>query len=258
MNNELISIIIPCFNSADTIERAVLSAKNQTYSNIEIICIDDCSSDKTIDILEALSSKTPYLTILKNSQNSGPSISRNKGISAATGTYIAFLDSDDYWHPQLLEVQLNILKKKDYVLISSKKGINLTFDKKINEKDVNIKDISFNKLLFKNYFTTSTVLIKKEVCPEFDSSQRYSEDYKLWLEILFNNHKSGIITSPDLASADKNPYGASGLSANLWLMEKYELKNYLYFLKKGKTLALFAILFSLIKYLKRLCITSIR
>ena len=259
MRSNTISVIIPCYNSEKTIERAILSVKQQTYKKIEIICIDDGSTDRTIDILTSLSLKSNNLTILKNSRNSGPSYSRNKGVSISKGQYIAFLDSDDYWHPQLLELQFNFLIKYSFDLISSPKTIDLKKERRIDPLSLKLKKISFTKLLFKNYFTTSSILMRKIIFKNFDESQKYSEDYKLWLEIVSDkNNRTAIISNHALVGSDKSSYGISGLSANLWLMEKYEIKNYLYFLKKGHILTLLAIPISLIKYFKRLCLTLLR
>ncbi|MBS7836978.1 glycosyltransferase family 2 protein [Wohlfahrtiimonas chitiniclastica] len=259
MKYPLISVIIPCFNSAKTIERAVLSVQNQTYENIEIICIDDGSTDETVNILYRLSSIVSNLIILKNNINSGPSHSRNRGAAIAKGEYIAFLDSDDYWHYQKLEIQMNELQKHNLTFIATKAVCNLDISFTIQDCEIKTKKISFNQLLMKNYFLTPTVLMESDIFQPFDEMQRYSEDYKLWLEIAEKNPNSvGLIVSPVLVGLDKFSYGVSGLSANLWLMEKHEIKNYLFFLRKGNILPLFAIPLSLIKFIKRLCVTIIR
>lgn len=259
MNNNLISIIIPCFNSERTIERAIFSIEKQTYKDIEVICIDDGSTDQTVNILERLSKKLGFLTILKNANNSGPSYSRNRGVSISQGEYIAFLDSDDYWHPQKLELQLQSINKYKYSFIATAAEPNLDTDFIVEAHNVEIEHISFKKLLFKNFFSTPSVLMRKEIFLPFDETQKFSEDYKLWLEISSNSlNKMGLIKSPPLVGLDKFNYGVSGLSNNLWLMEKYEIKNYLFFLKKGYLLPLLAIPLSLIKYFKRLCLTFLR
>src|SRR6476646_2026610 len=102
-----ISIIIPAFNAQATIEETIASVQNQTFSDFEIIVIDDGSTDDTLRIVQQISD--PHLRIFSYS-NGGTSVARNNGISQATGDYIAFLDADDLWTPDKLERQLQALK----------------------------------------------------------------------------------------------------------------------------------------------------
>ncbi|MBC1503152.1 glycosyltransferase family 2 protein [Listeria booriae] len=100
MENERISIIMPSYNSAKTIERAIQSVLAQTYQNLELLIIDDDSSDETCHIIQKIADERIRLIRLK--QNGGSAVARNTGIEVATGRYIAFLDSDDSWHPKKL------------------------------------------------------------------------------------------------------------------------------------------------------------
>lgn len=256
----LISVIIPCYNNEDTIKETLESVISQSYCNLEIICIDDGSQDNTINILNKFKKKINEFKLLINTRNRGPSYTRNRGISVAQGCYVAFLDADDYWHPQKIEIQFNIMKKQNWNFIGASFKKDLTISNKpVNTNEMEYKSISFNKLLFKNYFSTPSVLIKKNILLPFDNSQKYSEDYKLWLNILRNKHtRAGIITKPILVGLNKESYGASGLSASIWSMEKYELKNYWDLLKKGHLLTLFAIPYSILKHIRRLIIIKYR
>lgn len=107
--NPLVSVIIPVFNRADTIGTAVDSVLQQTYQNIELIVIDDGSSDATPKILEGYRGRIRVV----RQKNSGPSVARNRGIKISTGQIIAFLDSDDIWLPEKLERQVSILLRCD-------------------------------------------------------------------------------------------------------------------------------------------------
>ncbi|MDR0979356.1 MAG: glycosyltransferase family 2 protein [Lachnospiraceae bacterium] len=91
-----ISVIIPCHNVSEYIERSIKSVANQTYKNIEIIAIDDCSTDNTYEVLKEFETKIPNLIVYKNKENKGQAYSRNFGIKVCTGDYIGFIDSDDY------------------------------------------------------------------------------------------------------------------------------------------------------------------
>ena len=95
MNQEVIDIIIPMYNAEKFIKRCLLSAINQTYKNLEIICIDDGSNDDSSNIIEELAQKDNRIVLIRQ-RNQGVSIARNNAIESSTGDYIMFLDSDDY------------------------------------------------------------------------------------------------------------------------------------------------------------------
>ena len=91
-----LTIIIPTYNSQQYIEKCIVSIINQTYTNLEIIIIDDNSKDRTYDICKKIQKKDTRIKLMKNSENKGVSTTRNKGISISTGEYITFVDADDY------------------------------------------------------------------------------------------------------------------------------------------------------------------
>lgn len=97
----MISVIIPVYNRENTIRRSVLSVLNQSVSNIEVLVVDDCSNDNTINILKKL--KDSRLKIIELEKNRGANFARNIGIDLAIGDYISFQDSDDFWLPTKLE-----------------------------------------------------------------------------------------------------------------------------------------------------------
>ena len=109
-----VTIVIPCYNASHTVMRCMKSAVTQTTSEkIEIIAIDDCSTDDTYDILSRLSKENPSISIIANNCNSGVSKSRNKGIEAASGKYVTFLDADDEIAPDFCEHLVNLAMKYD-------------------------------------------------------------------------------------------------------------------------------------------------
>ena len=101
-NEPLVSVIIPTYNRRNTILASVNSVLNQTFKNIELIVVDDCSTDDTISILEQINDKR--LKIIRHSKNKGQNAARNTGIKASTGEYIAHHDSDDIWRLNKLKV----------------------------------------------------------------------------------------------------------------------------------------------------------
>ncbi|MEQ1789882.1 MAG: glycosyltransferase family 2 protein [Rickettsiales bacterium] len=111
--NPLISVIITAYNRASLVSRAIESATKQTYTNIEIIVVDDASIDNTLEVVDGL--KNPLIRIIKNAKNLGASGAKNVGVAGAQGEYIAFLDSDDVWSPQKLELQYAALQKSSNI-----------------------------------------------------------------------------------------------------------------------------------------------
>lgn len=110
--NDLVSIVMPSYNTAQYIEESIQSVLDQTYSNWELIIVDDCSTDHAEEIV--LSIKDDRIRYLKNTCNSGAAVSRNKALREARGKWIAFLDSDDVWHPEKLERQLRFMQEHGY------------------------------------------------------------------------------------------------------------------------------------------------
>lgn len=106
MNKDLVSVIIPTYNRAGRCKTAVESVLSQTHGNVEVIVVDDGSKDGTGDIIRGMDDRVKYIS----QANAGVSAARNKGLAAATGDYIAFLDSDDAWLPWKLEAQLSVLE----------------------------------------------------------------------------------------------------------------------------------------------------
>ena len=118
MKNQLVSIIIPCFNSEKFIENTLNSVLKQTYKNFEVIVIDDGSKDKSAEIIRQMSCYDARIRYIYQS-NSGVSIARNNGIINSSGNYIAVLDSDDIWFNNHLETSLEILKTKSSDIVYS-------------------------------------------------------------------------------------------------------------------------------------------
>jgi len=109
--NPTVSVIIPTYNRANLISRAIRSVLNQTYSDFELIIIDDGSTDNTEDIIRQFQEKDKRIKYIKHDKNKGGSAARNRGIKIAKGKYIAFQDSDDEWLPEKLNKQVDSIEK---------------------------------------------------------------------------------------------------------------------------------------------------
>ena len=125
--NELVSIIMPSYNTAKFISKTIESVLEQTYKNWELLIVDDCSTDNTDEIVSKYDDDR--IIYLKNKKNSGAAVSRNKALKNAKGKWIAFLDSDDLWYPTKLEEQIKYMKKNKY-------SFSYTSYEEIDENDV--------------------------------------------------------------------------------------------------------------------------
>lgn len=110
--NDLVSIIMPSYNTAQYIAESIQSVLKQTYANWELIIVDDCSTDNTDEIVTSIEDKR--IRYFKNEKNSGAAVSRNKALREARGRWIAFLDSDDLWYPEKLEKQIRFMMENGY------------------------------------------------------------------------------------------------------------------------------------------------
>ena len=111
--DELVSIIMPSYNTAKFISETIESVLEQTYTNWELIIVDDCSTDNTDEVVKSFLSDN-RIKYIKNEKNSGAAVSRNRALREAKGKWIAFLDSDDLWLPVKLEKQIAFMKENDY------------------------------------------------------------------------------------------------------------------------------------------------
>lgn len=184
-NDDLVSIIMPAYNCEKYVVEAIESVINQTYSNFELIVIDDGSKDNTLKIINDFAEKDNRIKALQNEKNSGVSETRNRGISLAEGNWIAFLDSDDIWVEEKLEKQMNYAKenKADFTFTGSayidEEGNPYSGIFKVPEK------VSYRTLLRHNVITCSSVLVKRKYFENIKMEKdEMHEDYAVWLRIL--------------------------------------------------------------------------
>lgn len=252
--NSLISVIIPMYNSASTIVRALDSVKNQSYrGDYEVLVVNDGSVDESQSIVEnyiANNKDENFKITLLNQNNSGVSKARNTGLQFAKGNFIAFLDSDDYWVLHKIERQIIFLNNDFDFVCALRNNEKIVFPYKLIEN--RYANISLRKLLFKVVGQTSTALFKRNILENtgfFDESQRYSEDANYWMRIARNNKM--IILNETLVKTD-NDYGQTGLSSNLVQMEKGVRKNIQEMYSSGDITLLEFIFFNFYSYLKYL------
>ena len=254
--NATVSVVIPCFNSAATIERALRSVEHQTTKPHEVLVVDDASSDNTVSIIEQFA-RTSLLNIrvIKQSVNGGPSVARNTAWNVVTSEFIAFLDADDQWHPQKLETQLNamlpnpkiVMSFHDHLFGSSEHFETLPLTPTTSQA-------TLHNYLIRNRSATPTVMLRTALIERFSSTKRYAEDYLLWMTIIAS-HGSALHIHATLAHCSNPGYGGSGQSGRLWKMERSELSGFVSLWRSGAlslpTLVAVSI-WSITKYLLRL------
>lgn len=196
-NNNLVSVIMPAYNSEKSIVDSINSVLSQTYSNLELIIIDDCSTDNTKNIIKNFSEIDSRIKCLNNSKNKGVSETRNLGIRYSVGNWIAFLDSDDIWHEKKLEQQLKFAIEKNSGFIFTGSSYIDSMGQKYPGMYIPPKTITYNELLKQNVITCSSVLIKKNYLHGLKMEKdNLHEDYILWLKILSSGIKAHGLQSP--------------------------------------------------------------
>lgn len=246
-----VSVVIPLYNAKDTIINAVQSVLLQSFAVKEIIIIDDGSSDDSANVVRAFIAKNKSATNIKLicTKNAGASSARNVGIKNASCNFIAFLDSDDAWHKEKMQKQINALQKFPNASIVSTSS---TVKKRFTNKT---RAIPYLRLLMQNHVVTSSCLVKAELAKKFLFEEKLSraEDYNLWLKIA----RFGDVIFIDeklVFFADKCTFGESGLSKDFHRLMRDEYLGHKMLLRQkfiNLPQYLFAICMTSLKYLKK-------
>lgn len=170
MIDGLVSIIMPSWNTGDFIAESIQSVLNQTYTNWELLIVDDCSTDNTDEVVASFEDKR--IRYFKNKKNSGAALTRNRAMRKAKGEWIAFLDSDDLWMPEKLEKQINFMNKNGYIF-------SYTEYEKIDEADKPL-----------NIYVTGPTVVNK--------CKMYNYDYIGQLTMMYSAKAFGIIQIKDI------------------------------------------------------------
>lgn len=179
----LVSIIMPSHNSEKTISESVESVLAQSYQNFELLITDDCSQDATVSIIERYQAIDQRIKLFVFNENQGAGAARNNSIKQAQGRFIAFLDSDDIWHPEKLEKQVNFMLKNKYALTYS------AYQKFSVKGDCGVifppQETSYNRLLYSNVIGCLTAMYDTELIGKrYMPLIRKRQDMGLWLDIL--------------------------------------------------------------------------
>ena len=257
-----VSVVVPCFRCTATLERAVASVAAQTWRPFELVLVDDCSGDGTLALLRSIQSRYgEWVKVVALPANLGAGGARNAGWQVATQLFIAFLDSDDAWHPRKIEIQCAYMQSHPKVALCGHLCRQLapnasTADWWSVGTIDQAQTVTLTDLLLRHAFVTPSVMLKNNIAQRFAEGVRYMEDHRLWLDIV-SAPLPTVKLMVELVAVYKPVYGATGLSADMRRMEKAELANYRYIQGAGKisyvSMHLLQV-YSLAKYVRRLII----
>lgn len=196
----LVSVVIPVYNRETTVGRAAASVLNQSYTNLELIIVDDCSNDNSLQVIHEFQDKR--IIVITSEQNSGANAARNKGILAAKGQYVAFQDSDDEWVKDKLKIQMQDMINRD---LSASFCAHCLIDGRIKrivpddyEDKLKYENELMNVLADCNVVSTQTLIVKRDVFDKigyFDEEMPRLQDYEFVIR-LAQKEKIGYIACP--------------------------------------------------------------
>lgn len=192
MNEALVSVLIPCYNAEKYLQQSINSIINQTYKNLEIIVIDDCSTDNSLVVLKQIAATDSRIRVIENEQNLRLIKTLNKGISLCNGDYIARMDADDISMPMRIEKEVDFLEKnKDHDIVST---LFYAFhSEKPSKKTLHKNPLKYEEMqaymLFKSGICHPASMIRKRVFTElnlkFEAEYLHVEDYALWSKAIY-------------------------------------------------------------------------
>lgn len=186
---DLVSIIMPAFNSSKTIRDSINSVISQTYQNWELLVINDCSSDNTAEIVSEYADDR--IKLIDKKKNEGVALARNSGLDLAGGDYVAFLDSDDRWLPNKLELQLDLIRNNDIdVVFGSYYRFNDFGTLNIVSVPSGIK--KYDDLIKGNFIGNLTGLYNFSKFNKIRQKKIGAEDFLFWLEIFADTQVKGL------------------------------------------------------------------
>lgn len=179
---ELVSVIMPSYNTAKYIGDSIRSVIGQTYTNWELIIVDDCSTDDTVETIRLFSDERIKLFV--NETNSGAAMSRNRALREASGKWVAFLDSDDIWHPEKLEKQIRFMEDNKYLFTYTDYRICLDGEW-MPYINTGPDMVNKRKMYDYCYFSTITVVYDRETVGLIQVADlRKNNDYAMWLKAI--------------------------------------------------------------------------
>jgi len=217
-----VTVVIPTFNSAATIKRALDSVLAQTVLPGRVIVVDNASTDATAEIVENVPvDNRCEVKLVRQPRNGGPGAARNAGWNLVRTQFVAFLDSDDSWHPKKLEQQLDVAGRHPNDCFFGHTTRSSTMSDATYSSGTapligsgRINYYSLRHFLVRNRVSTPTVMLQSDLPFRFPTAHWYAEDYALWTAILAAGHRA-VVQDLALTTLHKAAWGEAGLSAKL-------------------------------------------
>lgn len=189
---EKVSIVTPSWNSEKYIVQTIESVRSQTYKNWEMIIVDDCSTDHTVEIATDYSKRDSRIKVYRQNVNGGAAKARNRSLREATGRYIAYLDADDIWKPHKLEKQIKFMRKHNCGFSCTSYEVIDDEGNRLNKEVHMLPSVDYIGFLTNNLLQTvgimiDTTIVRKEYLVMPDIRRR--QDAATWLQILKAGHK---------------------------------------------------------------------
>lgn len=233
MISDLISIILPVYNSEKYLNNCIESIINQSYKNWELIIVDDCSTDSSSKILEYYSLKYPNVVVLRQNTNSGAGSSRNLGLRKASGSFIAFIDSDDIWDNDKLNNQIVFMKKNNCAI--SFHSYRLIDEGGLSKNKIiyATESLNYYSYLKNTIIGLSTAMINLNITGSVEFSLfRTRQDTLLWLNLLKSGYTAmGIIEVNSSYRIRNNSISSNKFSAAKKVWEIYFINQKLGFFR---------------------------
>lgn len=217
---------MPLYQCEKTLPQAIESVWRQQFSEWELLLIDDASTDNSRSIAQEWCAKDERIHLIGLEKNQGVSDARNRGISIARGRYIAFLDSDDWWHEDKLEKQVAVMRQHHAVI--SYTGYIRYEERKEKKLEMRVPEtVNYQQLLKSNWMGCLTVIYdQKRLGKRFFVSQRFSEDWTLWLSILKEGYTAiGVCESLATYRVQKKSRSSSKWRVVLFQWQLYRKKE---------------------------------
>jgi teichuronic acid biosynthesis glycosyltransferase TuaG len=225
----MVSIITPVYNSEEFLEECIQSVLNQTLKDWELILVDDCSTDSSSRIINKYVALDSRIKLYSFNKNVGAGLARNKGIEISRERFIAFLDSDDYWHKNKLRLQIDYMIRKN-IEFSYTSFFELDKEDKVSKIILPPKKVNYFLLIFNNYIKTLTAIYDtKRIGKVYMPGYRKRQDWGLWFNLLNKTNKAYRFSEPLAYYRTSN----TSLSKNKLQLIKENFNFYRFFLRKN-------------------------
>lgn len=185
-DNTLVSVVTAAYNCSKTIGETIESVLAQTWQNWEMLIVDDCSTDNSVEVIEKYASMDSRVKLIRLEKNSGSATARNTAIKNAKGKYVALLDSDDLWKPEKLSEQIKFMQEKDVALSFTSYEV-FTSSQDVERRVFKApKTVNYKRYLRNSIIGCLTVVVDMDKIPDFHMEAGYLEDVLTWMYYLRN------------------------------------------------------------------------